>query len=326
MSAFYSTVNKDTTRKINNIIDNLEYKLVFKNDWKKKNVELKRNFSNYDSDFQNRDNPYSYRRNINCFNTNQFKVIPPNLPINRSSDFEVKKIVKEEFNFLIKSYTKEINNNMNILENKMNNMSEEFKNENIKLRNIPKNNDINKEDLLIEIKDMLAEYVSLNEYNKKVKELEEHNKNELNLRNNSTQSLENKFNDKILKMNQSMQDIKSKYEDFNSKYNNFLNNYNNDMKENDSKLLLNENNLNDIKYKNTLFQKNLEENTKEIINIKNTLNSTKPENQKINEIENKQNFINNKMNEFDNKHQKVNEELNQINNNINNIINSIDNI
>ena len=90
--------------------------------------------------------------------------------MNQSSDLDIRKIIKEEFSSLILPYQNETNNNITILKEKYNNISNDFQNENYKLRNMP-NNNINKEDILKEVKNILTGYVTFNEYNKKTGDL-----------------------------------------------------------------------------------------------------------------------------------------------------------
>ena len=275
---FYSTTNNQTTREIYNIIDNIEEKISNRNKSRKRyNGPMYQNYSNY---IDINDNPYNQRPQINSFindpyspyaNTNQSQVIPQNLTMNKSNDIDVRAIVKEELNSMLENHQKNVNENINLLQNKINNISDDYKKENIKLRS-QNNNNINKENLLNEIKNMLLGFVPLNDYNKKIKELENliySNQNNINAKNNSIQSMENKFDNEIKKINQNLQsmenkfdneikkinqnlqEIKFKYEDISNKYNNFENNYNTDikiLKQNGNKILENENNLNDVIY------------------------------------------------------------------------------
>ena len=351
--AFYSTSNNQTTREIYNIIDNIEEKISNRNKSRKKyNGPMYQNYSNY---IAMNDNPYNQRPQINSFindaynpyaNTNQSQVIPQNLTMNKSTDLDVRAIVKEELNSVLESHQKNMNENINLLQNKINDISDDYKKENIKLRS-QNNNNINKDSLLNEVKKMLLDFVSLNDYNKKIKELEDliySNQNNINAKNNSMQSMENKFDNEIKKINQNLQENKFKYEDlskkfnnfenkynnFENKYNNFENNYNTDikiLKQNGNKILENESNLNDIMNKNKLLQSNLDLYREDISNFKNGINSSiSKNNEKMFDIENKQNNINNRINDFDSKHQKINEELNKINNDYKNMIDSINNI
>ena len=348
--AFYSTSNNQTTREIYNIIDNIEEKISNRNKSRKKyNGPMYQNYSNY---IAMNDNPYNQRPQINSFindaynpyaNTNQSQVIPQNLTMNKSTDLDVRAIVKEELNSVLESHQKNMNENINLLQNKINDISDDYKKENIKLRS-QNNNNINKDSLLNEVKKMLLDFVSLNDYNKKIKELEDliySNQNNINAKNNSMQSMENKFDNEIKKINQNLQENKFKYEDlskkfnnfenkynnFENKYNNFENNYNTDikiLKQNCNKILENESNLNDIMNKNKLLQSNLDLYREDISNFKNGINSSiSKNNEKMFDIENKQNNINNRINDFDSKHQKINEELNKINNDYKNMIDSI---
>ena len=159
--SFYSTTNNQTTRQIYNIIDDLEEKLSNRKKLRKGINAQNSTFSNYNQEMlDNNINSYYQRPQINSFineryippvSTNQSQVIPSNLTMNQSSDIDVRKIIKEEFNSLMSPYQTDIKNNMNMLENKINNMSNDFKNENNKLRSAP-NSNISKENILKEVK------------------------------------------------------------------------------------------------------------------------------------------------------------------------------
>ena len=119
------------------------------------------------------------------------------------------------------------------------------------------NNNVNREDILKEIKNILIGYITSNEYNKKIGDLEQlisSNINNMNLKNNSFQDLINKYNNEVKNINQN---IEVKHQDFNNK----LNNYNNEisiLKQNNNKLLTNEiklRKLNDIIDKTSFLQK-----------------------------------------------------------------------
>lgn len=341
--SFYSTTNNQTTRKIYNIIDDLQQKLSDRNKSKKKyRVPENSNYSEYNINFTDNINSNYLRSQINSFsndiynqqpiNTNQSQVIPQNITVNQSSDLEIRKIIREEFNSLISPYQSDLNNNINMLQIKINNISNDFQNETKQLRSSP-NINTNEENLKKEIYNILSNYVSYNEYNKKMKELEDQiasNMNNLNLRNNSAQVFNDKFTNEIKNINQSIQELKMKNQENNNKFNNFINNYDNEMtslKQNYNKFITNEIKLNDIFDKNSFLQKNFEGYKEETNNFKNVINlSLSENNQKINEIENKQNNINEKINDFENRYKKTNEEINNINKNLLDTINSINNL
>ena len=334
--SFYSSTNNQTTKKIYSIIDDLEKKLSKRSNSRRQyRVGDNSNFSYYNN-LDNTDNINSYynRPQINSFsnevylnpqNTNQSQVIPQNLITNQSSDLDIRRIIKEEFNTLILPYTSDINNNINVLQDKMNNMSKDFQNESDKLRAVKVNN-LSDENILKEVKNMLSGYVTFNEYNKKIQELEDlinSNINDLNIKNNYAQKFEDKCNNDIKNISKSIQEMQFANQDYNNKLNNFINNYDNEiniLRQNYNKLLTNEIKMNDIVDKNSFLQKNVDGLKEEINNFKNSVNSFLSEkNQKINDLENKQNILGDKINEFENMNKKINKEMDQISNSLKNI-------
>ena len=203
--SFYSSSNNQTTKQIYNIIDDIEQKLTKGSSSRRKYRGDDGNYSYYNDNI----NPYYNRSQINSFsndayihpiNTNQSQVIPPNLALNQSSEIDIRKIIKEEFSSLILPYQNDLNNNVNILQNKINNMSNDLQNDNIKLRAIQNNN--NDDKIKKEVKNMLSEYITFNEFNKKIQELEDlitSNTNNLNQSNIRVQKLDDKFNNKKVK-------------------------------------------------------------------------------------------------------------------------------
>ena len=242
--SFYTDINNQTTKKIYNILDDLEQKLSNRSNSRKTyRTYINRNYSNYNLDINDNYNNYYQRpQAINDTydyrNTNNSQAIPPNIDMNKSSDLDIRKIIKDEVSSLIMPYQKDIS----ILQDKMNEFSISSQKEDIKLRNAPIN-DVNKDNLLIEVKNMLLDYITIAQYNSKNEELENNIKNDinnLNVNRNTIQKLEDKFNNEIKKINQSIQDIKLKQQDLNNKLNNFTNNYNNEiisLKQNNNKIL-----------------------------------------------------------------------------------------
>ena len=113
--SFYSTTNNQTTRKIYNIIDDLQQKLSDRNKSKKKYRAPENSYySEYNANFIDNNNSNYQRAQINSFskdinnqqplNTNQSQIIPQNITINQSTDLEIRKIIREEFNSLISPY------------------------------------------------------------------------------------------------------------------------------------------------------------------------------------------------------------------------------
>ena len=347
MESFYSTTNNNTTRQIYNIIDDLEKKLT--NRGKSKKLGFRENL-NYDLDMTDIVSPYYQRPQINSFrnnspyyqqqiDTNQSQVIPQNLTLNQSLDVNnIRKIIKEEFSNLIAPYQNDLNNNIsniNLLQNKLDNVSNDLQNEKVTLRNRPANN-FNKENLMNEIKNMFSDYVTYTDFNKKILELNgkiSANTSDLNLKNNSIQSLNNTFNNEL---NDIKFKVKNINDDFNDKLNKYINNNNNDilsLKESNNKLLMNEIKLNDVINKNELLKKNFDLFKDEMTNFKTQINlsisSCSEKLKKINDLENSINTfnnLNNKINDYETTNKKLNDEIAQINNNFRNIKTSINNL
>ena len=349
MSSFYSSPNNNTTKQIYNIIDDLQNKLANRNKQKIIHLPKNRNYSNYNLDMTENSNAYYQRPQINSYrinepyqgqmDTNQSQVIPQNLTFNQSVDMNnIRKMIKEEFNSLIVPIQNDLNNNINnmsLLQNKVDNVSNDLENEKVTLRNKPKNN-INKDSLINEIKNMLNDYVPYTDYNKKIMELSgkiSAINNDLNLKSNSIKNVEDKLNNETNDINQK---IKTINDNFNDKLNKYINNNNSEilsLKESNSKLLLNEIKLNDIINKNDFLQKNFDMCKDEMTNYKKQMNlslsSLTEKNQKINDLENKINTfndLNNKINAFENIQKKLIEEMSQISNNFKNIESSVNNL
>ena len=184
----YSNMNNQTTRRIYNIIDDLEGRFSYRgNSRKKVGKNENGNYSNYNLDMTDNSH-YYYRRpqeindTYNYQNTNKSQAIPPNLEMNKSSEIGIRNLIKDELNSLILPYQ----NDITMLQNKINDISTNYQNENITLRNAP-NKVINKEDILNEVKNILLNYITIDQYNNNNMELENKintNKNNLNLNNN----------------------------------------------------------------------------------------------------------------------------------------------
>ena len=185
--------------KIYNLLDDIEHKLSNRN---------KSNYTNYNIDFTGDSNTYNPMPRANNLsniayyqplNPNQSPVIPQNLTMNQSTDLDIRKIIKEEFISLILPYQTEVNNNINILKKQYDNLSNDYQNVNNSLINC-QNNNVNREDILKEIKNILTGNITSNEYNKKIGDLEQlisSNINNMNLKNNSFQDLINKYNNEV---------------------------------------------------------------------------------------------------------------------------------
>ena len=88
--SYYSTTDNQTTRKIYNIIDDLEQKLSNRNKSRKKYNPEYINYTNYNIDLTNDSNTYYPKPQANLsnvtyyqpLNPNQSQVIPQNLTMN----------------------------------------------------------------------------------------------------------------------------------------------------------------------------------------------------------------------------------------------------
>ena len=188
---------------------------------------------------------------------------------NNSEEY-IRKIINEEFNNLITS-NQYIYDKINLLDNKINNISDNFFNEINNIKNQPmniekniKNNIINLvENAFNELKKSLNQYIPYDEY---IQKNESFAKQINNIKNNMMLD-NNNLNKKMNELNLSLEDIKNKL-------NIFSNNYNNDMtllKQNNNKISSNEININDLIFKNSFSQKKLEEQYKEINDLKNQI-------------------------------------------------------
>ena len=294
----YSSKNNQTTKKIYNLLDDIEEKLSKFNN--------SRRYTNNPSFYTN-----PLRSNENLRNIEQSnQLLLPNVVNNNNSEEIIRKIVNEEFNNLISS-NQYINDKINSLDYKINNISDNFINEINNLKNqqmnIEKNFNDNSyiENYLNELKKSINQYVPYNEYIQKnegiIKQIN-------NIKDNMMLD-NNNLNKKITELNLSLEEIKNKF-------NIFSNNYNNDMillKQINNKISTNEININDLMNKNTLIQRKLDEQNKE-------MNDQKNEMIKINSIQNDLNIKLNTYLENSLKEKNDDKDINDLRENLNKTI------
>ena len=283
--------NNQQISQINSLIDNLETKLSQKrnkanqvlqtNQIAKTNNIDNRKYSNNNNYYGQKSSLLSSKDTYPSYN-NYILNNKSNLQINQLTNYELRLIIKEEFDSLFRPYQKEINNNLSRIKEEINNIYE--------LNNDNRFTDIKKDKYdidiaLKEIKKNLYDYVSFNEYNKKINELE----GKINMKNN--QNNDNYLKQEIYNIKEENEEIKNQYNDIKNKLKKIEMN---ELKQSDDNMQLNEIKLKDIMNKNSLFQKDFES-LKEQINIfKDKLNTSIMDKNKIlNELELKYNSINN---------------------------------
>ena len=280
MSKTFYHKNNQQTSQIYDLIDNIGGKLSQRNSqvnlFQNKNFMISRNNNQRYFDINNiNNNPNFYQVNTSS-NTYDLKDNQINTPVNQLTNYELRKIIKEEFESLYKPYHIAINNDFKKLRGEIINFNElnifdksnNFKND---------KNEINF--ALNQIKNTLYDYVSLKEYNKKINELEE------KINNNNSQKYQNYLIEQINNLNEEFQYIKNKFKEIYKKINN---NPIGDFNQNDDNIKINEIKLNDIINKNSFLQKDIENCKQELNSIKNKINSSFiDKNNIINEVENK---------------------------------------
>ena len=210
MSKYNNQKNSQIKNKMYDIINNIEGKLS-------ENNRIISGKTARNSFYDNYKYPNNYSTST-LFNKNDNN-------INQLTNYELRKIIKEEFDSLYKPYNIEINDNFSRIRAELNNIYE--LNNEYKLQN--NMNDKNYMDnILKEIKKSLknfTDYLSINDFNKKIKELEE-KININNFGNNSNNNNNNNYPNKgeIKSMSIDIQDIKNKYNDINTKFNNYIKN------------------------------------------------------------------------------------------------------
>ena len=261
----YSTTNNQTTKRIYNLIDELQAKLL-------KNKKNKRNLNRTDfgnnNDLLSNDiiilrnqNPTKSNDNFRYININpdQSKSLGNNVLNNNNnipSDNDIRKIIKEEFNILISSFQNEVNNNINNLDNKINNISNEHFNmkndlnnlKNINKDDIMKNNKYNldTENSLNEIKQLVKGFVPYKDFEQKNKEIFDKIaliQNNINIESKKIDDISTKLNNETNNINQKIKELNISFEELKNKFDNFYNNYNNEInviKQNNNKILANE--------------------------------------------------------------------------------------
>ena len=267
MSKTFYQSNNPQTNQIYDLIDNIGGKLSQKNSQinliQNKNNMTSRNNNQRYININNRNNSYNpniFQDNFSSYTYN-LKNSQSNTPINQLTNYELRKIIKEEFESLYKPYHMAINNDFKKLRSEIINFNE--------LNNFDKSNNLinDKNEInfaLNQIKNNLYDYVSYKEYNKKINELEER------INNNNSQKYQNYLNEQINNINDEIQDIKNKFKEI---YNKANNNIIKDFNQNNDNTKLNEIKLNDIINKNSFLEKDIENFKQEISSIKSKSNS-----------------------------------------------------
>ena len=339
----YSNSNNQTTKRIYNLIDDIQAKLS-----KRKQSKKYLNQTDYQNNnvFPTNENiiilrsqqPNISNDNVRYLNLNpsQSQSLGQNVLNNLNnipSENDIRKIIQDEFKSLISAYHSEINNNINNLDNKINIISNDcftMKNEINNLNNLYKdniNNNNNKNNLdmensLNQIKLLISDNVPYKEYKQKTEEIFEKinsNKNGINEESQKRNEYCTKLNNDINNINQKLYDLNLSLEGIKNKFNNFNDNYNNEInliKQNNNKILTNEIKLNDLNNKNDIVQKKLDEYYKDLNDFKNNINLfTSTNSEKINDLNDK--LINEK------EKNKNNTEIKNIKESLNNDINNI---
>ena len=297
MSDINNIRNDQSSNQMNDLMNSLEVKLSQRNKSSRmlpNNLSNNFRYSNY--------NPQTMNNYMNKYpsynnNNNQNNLIINN---NQLTNYELRKIIKEEFFSLYKPYImEEINQNINRIRNEINNIYQS--NIELNLKDI-KNDRYENEKILKDIKNSLYNFVPLKEYNKKIYELEE-KINFINSQNNK-----NNFpgNNLIKSINEEMQEIKNKNEELNIKLNNFIKN-NNEKNEEKINYELNQLKLKDFLSKNSSFQKDLEKMKEDMDSLQSKIRSI-DNNKKLYEIESKIDSLTN----YENKYNKINNDLNKV--------------
>ncbi len=291
-----------------NLIGNLENSLSQRNG----------RYSNYqiNNNFSSRNNNKSNKNLNNIQNISNNNEIKPFFTYNSNHDqlkfnnqitnYELRKIIKEEFESLYRPYHKEISNNFDRIRGEINNIF--GLNKGVQL-NESYNNKYEFENSLNEIKKNLYDYVSFKEYNKKINELEE----KINFNNKKYDNVLNNQINNINNINEETQDFKNKFKEIKD----ILANYEKEkIMQNNENTKLNEIKLKDIMNKNVFLQNDFTNLKDEINKFKNEVAiSINDKNRIINELELKYNSIN----IYDNKFNKINNDLNRMKENMKNL-------
>jgi chromosome segregation ATPase len=130
---------------------------------------------------------------------------------------------------------------------------------------------------LAEIKQLLLNNVSKNEFERKNNEIQEQinfTKNSLNIESKSGTEISNKLDYEIKNINQKIQELKLANENMKNKLDNFNDTFNNEIniiKQNNNKILNNEIKINELNNKNNSYQKKLDEYYQDLNNFKNEI-------------------------------------------------------
>lgn len=309
----YYPNNNTEPRNIYNLLDNLDYKLsqrsrtntyYFPKNQNNINIYNNKNLGNY--------------RNNSALTSAQFnqKDLPNNTQV---SNYQLRKIIKEEFDILIKP----IIDNYHELKSDITHINNNNSNNNL----LNSRNDLyTSQNLMENMKKNLYDYVPFKDFQKKMKELEE--KIDKNYK-NEKMAIYSMSND-IKYVKAEVQEIQKKYEEIEKSINltdKNKNNYN-EMNKNDDKLK--EIKLKQIKLKEkedsiSFLQKNFETLKENVNDIKNkAIIKLLDDNNSMNELKNKYDSLNN----FDIKYNQVNTDIAKLKVNIqklNGIISELNN-
>ena len=282
-----SLLKSSTTKEIYHIIDNLENRLT-----NRVRYNSRDNF-NYSRPYYNNINLIkSNQMNPNQLNNMNFRAQPPEFQMQPGplNEYNIRKIIKDEFSSLIIPYQQDLHNNLNILETKINDNTNRIKDLNSKnidgINNIINRGGLNNyfsgnEQPIIDNN----QYVLRVEYDNKIVELE----HQITTINSYSKSLKNNVDSDKIEMNKKINDISKLYNNHNIMDNN-------------------------EKY---LDKKDFDEKIREIQNQFDKIYD------EMNQFQNKLNQLSkeNKLNE--NKINNINEEIKRIESNINNNMNNI---
>jgi len=288
-----------TNKYIYSLLDNLENKL-----------NRYTNYTSYGNDILYNQNNYYFNNNNNIDNNNNNNYINGNNQLYEEKNKEnndLRKIIIKEFNTLILPYQKDLNKNINNLESKINSI-------NLKIDKINNNNNIFvNNDYFEQIKlknNNYDEYISREEYETKMKEIDNQN----NIMNSIIINLKNIIEKKINENN------KSNYNILNNS--NYENNNLNDKKGYDyviKEIKYNQNNILDElnNFKKEVYKdiellklnpsKNLKEYDIKVNNILEDLKGVKEDSNNLNQelFLIKENINKNKINDYENKSKEI---------------------
>ena len=297
----YYTSNDPLAKNIYNLIDSVDNRLSQRN---RSNSYLYQNK-------QNNMNMYPYK-NLDNFRNNPITASAQfnqnNLPNNTQlSNYDLRKMIKEEFESLIKPFEQEVFKRFNEVESDMTNIKKNYNNNNL----LNSKNDLYKSQNFREnMKKNLYDNAPFKDFDKKMKDLEE----KIEKKDKNEKMVIYTMSDDIKKVKDEVQEIKNKCKEIEEsnkieakKYYNAI-----EMNKNDEKLK--EIKLKDNEDKISFLQKELESLRKNADYIKNNENSKILEynNNSLNELRDKYNSLSN----FDIKYNKINSDVSKLKDNL----------